>query len=61
MPPSWLISRAVDSLNLKRMLIHAISADDIIASKLNADWGFLTDLRDAGRVRATAWLADNYD
>lgn len=53
-------------LELKRMLIHAISADDImlglgVASKLNADWAFLTDLRDAGRERASAWLAVNYD
>jgi NTE family protein len=59
-------SGAVDGLNLKRMLIHAISADDImlklgVASKLNADWEFLTELRDAGRARATAWLTDNYD
>jgi NTE family protein len=59
-------SGAVDSSNLKRMLIHAISADDImlelgVASKLNADWGFLTELRDAGRMRATAWLASHYD
>jgi len=53
-------------LELKRMLIHAISADDImldlgVASKLNADWDFLTDLRDAGRERASAWLVQNYD
>jgi NTE family protein len=59
-------SGAVNGLNLKRMLIHAISADDImlklgVASKLNADWEFLTELRDAGRARATAWLTDNYD
>jgi NTE family protein len=57
---------AVNGLNLKRMLIHSISADDImlglgVASKLNADWGFLTGLRDAGRARATAWLEVNYD
>jgi NTE family protein len=32
-----------------------------VASKLNGDWGFLTSLRDAGRERATAWLADNFD
>ena len=53
-------------LKLKRMLIHAISADDVmmklgVASKLNADWGFLADLRDAGRERAEAWLTANYD
>jgi NTE family protein len=56
----------VCGMTLKRMLIHAISADDImlelgVASKLNADWGFLTDLRDAGRMRAENWLAMNYD
>jgi NTE family protein len=53
-------------LGLKRMLIHAISADDImlelgVASKLNADWEFLIALRDAGRDRASTWLAANYD
>jgi NTE family protein len=53
-------------LELKRMLIHAISADDImidlgVASKLNADWEFLTELRDTGRMRAENWLAANYD
>jgi NTE family protein len=57
---------ACPSRDLKRMHIHAISADDImlrlgVASKLNAEWEFLTDLRDAGRDRATAWLAENYD
>jgi NTE family protein len=54
------------SLELKRMLIHSISADDImlglgVASKLNADWEFLTDLRDAGRQRADAWLSAHFD
>ena len=54
------------SMVLKRMLIHAISADDImldlgVASKLNADWEFLTDLRDAGRMRAESWLTMHYD
>jgi NTE family protein len=56
----------VCGMTLKRMLIHAISADDImlelgVASKLNADWEFLTDLRDAGRMRAENWLVANYD
>ena len=36
---------------LKKMIIHAISADEVmpnlgVASKLNADWGFLIYLRD---------------
>jgi NTE family protein len=57
---------AVNGMELKRMLIHSISADDImlslgVASKLNADWSFLTDLRDAGRTRASTWLEDNFD
>jgi len=47
--------------NLKRMLIHAIDADDVMerlgpASMLNADWDFLTHLRDTGRERADMWL-----
>jgi NTE family protein len=43
--------------SLRRMRIHAIAADDVIAklsiaSKLDADWEFLTSLRDIGRQRA---------
>ena len=53
-------------LHLKRMNIHAISADDImgtlgVASKLNADWEFLTYLRDVGRAHADTWLKDKFD
>jgi NTE family protein len=32
-----------------------------VSSKLNADWSFLTRLRDAGRAAAERWLAANYD
>jgi NTE family protein len=32
-----------------------------VASKLNADWEFLTHLRDQGRERAEAWLKVNFD
>jgi len=47
--------------SLRRMRIHAIAADDVIAklsiaSKLDADWEFLTSLRDTGRERAEQWL-----
>jgi NTE family protein len=47
--------------SLKRMLIHAIEADDVmrglgVTSKLNADWDFLQHLRDIGRARAGQWL-----
>jgi NTE family protein len=32
-----------------------------VSSKLNADWEFLTRLRDVGRERADQWLAANFD
>jgi NTE family protein len=52
--------------SLKRMHIHAIAADEVmqklsVMSKLNADWEFLTHLRDDGREHAEAWLAANLD
>jgi NTE family protein len=65
------VTRLIDmdvgkSLTLKRMFIHAISSDDVMvglsaASKLNADWAFLTDLRERGRERAGQWLDENFD
>jgi NTE family protein len=50
---------------LKRMNIHAIAADEVmrglsVMSKLNADWEFLTHLRDDGRTAAERWLAENF-
>jgi NTE family protein len=49
---------------LKRMLIHAIEADDVMqklaaTSKYNADWQFLTHLHHIGYERADRWLAAN--
>ena len=51
---------------LKRMLIHAIEADGSLCGlsglrKLNADWKFLTGLRDVGRERADRWLVESFD
>jgi NTE family protein len=51
---------------MKQMLIHSIRSDETMAalgvsSKLNADWGFLTELRERGRAEADAWLAQTYD
>jgi len=51
---------------MKRMLIHALSAEDVmgklgVMSKLNADWEFLAELKDIGRGRAEAWLERNYE
>jgi len=55
----------VQPSSLKRMLIHSIEADEFmsslsVSSKLNADWEFLTHLRDVGRDAADAWLSDNF-
>jgi NTE family protein len=52
--------------SLRRMRLHAVAADDVmsklgVASKLNADWGFLTELRDIGRERADEWLETHFD
>jgi len=52
--------------SLRRMRIHTIEADDVIAklsiaSKLDADWEFLTSLRDTGRERAEQWLDAHFD
>jgi NTE family protein len=52
--------------DVKRMLIHAIEAEDVIrelsgSSKMNADWKFLMMLFDLGRERADKWLASNFD
>lgn len=51
---------------MKRMLIHSISAEEVmgrlgVLSKLNADWEFLAELKEYGRAHADAWLARNYD
>src|SRR5262245_13558160 len=52
--------------SMKRMLIHSIAAEEFmqrlgVNSKLNADWEFITHLRDVGRTNATAWLASHFD
>jgi NTE family protein len=62
------VTRLIESGHLeetKHVLIHGISDDKLmtglgVASKLNADWEFVTHLRDVGRVRAEEWLAANY-
>jgi NTE family protein len=65
------VTKLIDSGDLrdksmKRMLIHSISANDVMnelghTSKLNADWEFLVGLREAGRAHAEAWLQANFD
>ena len=62
-----LIDREITcDLDLKRVFVHGIADDEIMqslsaASKLNADWEALTDLRDRGRTSADEWLKTNYD
>jgi NTE family protein len=64
------VTRLIDeheglSDRLRRMMVHSIAADDVmgklgVASKLNADWEFMTWLKDTGRERADTWLAQNF-
>ncbi len=56
----------VNGNHLRRMLIHGIEADEFmrelsVTSKLNADWEFLTHLRDVGREAADKWIAEKFD
>ena len=50
----------------KRVFIHSVCADDVMrglgaGSKLNADIGFLRQLRALGRDRAQAWTNGHFD
>ena len=50
---------------LKKMHIHSVSAESAmaklsVASKLNADWGFLCELRDIGRATVDTWLGEHF-
>ncbi len=52
--------------SFKAVRMHAIAAEDVmqnlgVASKLNADWGFLTHLHDVGRQQAALWLQQHLD
>ncbi len=63
---SDLLDRRALGGDYKRMLIHRIEpanemSDFGAASKLNANWAFLTHLRDLGRASAGAWLDKNFD
>ncbi|MBO6756749.1 MAG: patatin-like phospholipase family protein [Roseibium sp.] len=45
--------------------VHRISADDLkplqASSKMNAEWPFLTELRDIGRTAAKTWVDTHFD
>jgi NTE family protein len=52
--------------SMRHVFVHSIADDKLmtglgVASKMNADWEFLTNLRDAGHRRAEEWLARNFD
>src|SRR5208282_4041087 len=51
--------------SIKHVLVHGLSNDGLMnslnaVSKYNADWDFITYLRDEGRRCATDWLAKNF-
>lgn len=57
---------ALDPTSYKRMNIHMIGAEEEmkalgVSSKLNADWAFLSYLKQVGRDTAAQWLKDNMD
>jgi NTE family protein len=59
-----IIQNRIVNNELPRVLIHSISDDEFMGalsstSKYNADWDFLTFLRDQGRRCAGDWLAKN--
>jgi NTE family protein len=56
----------LDDPRYRKLLIHRIEAQNELrpleaSSKLNAQWAFLTHLRDIGRRAADRWLDQNFD
>ena len=56
----------VDPARYKRMLLHRVDVPAAMkdlgaASKMNAEWDFLTFLRDLGRRQGKHWLERNFD
>ena len=61
-----LAHHQVDPSEYKQVLMHRVDVAEEMrelgaASKMNAEWAFLTHLRDLGRERGKAWLARHYD
>ena len=51
--------------DIRQVRLHAIEAEEVMqhlgaASKLNADWDFLTELHTIGREKADAWLRGDF-
>jgi NTE family protein len=58
-------AEGLETERYRDMRVHLIHADEELqeldaSSKLNAEWGFLTHLRDRGRDWARRWLEANY-
>lgn len=56
----------LDAGEYTRVFLHLIEGGEAMrplssSSKLNAEWAFLTHLRDIGRSAAGAWLEKNFD
>ena len=55
----------LDTQDYQRVRIHRIAADELkplqASSKVNAEWRFLTYLRDIGRKAAEDWATAHYD
>lgn len=49
----------------RRIHVHRISADELkplqASSKVNAEWAFLTELRNIGRRAAKTWIDEHFD
>ena len=57
---------SLDETRYRRERIHLIENQEALkplgaSSKLNAEWAFLTYLRDVGRETADRWIAENYE
>ena len=61
-----LAHHQVDPQDYKQVLLHRVSVPEEMRaftapSKLNADWSFISHLREIGQEHAKAWLEANYD
>jgi NTE family protein len=64
------VGRLIDEGHLngsryRKMMLHVIHGDEPLkemsaSSKVNAEWEFLTTLRDLGRATAEQWLEDDF-
>ena len=60
-----LKEKAIDPKRYREMLMHRIHSEAKLdkldaSSKMNAEWDFLTDLRDTGYAAADRWLRKNW-